>query len=69
MEAIVAVLEAARQAGERWVVVMGEPDFCRRFGCAPAFCYGLVDAYGSGVGSHSRCWHSTPEPSNRMEDW
>ena len=69
MEAIVAVLEAARQAGEGWVMVMGEPDFYRRFGFMPAPFYGLGDDYSGGVCSHSRCWRSNPEPTNRMEDW
>jgi putative acetyltransferase len=44
-----AGLEAARQAGERWVVVVGEPDFYVRFGFTPACSDGLGDAYGGGV--------------------
>jgi predicted N-acetyltransferase YhbS len=44
-----AGLEAARQAGQLRVVVLGAPDFHGRFGFTLASSFGLMDANGDGV--------------------
>ena len=41
-------LEACREAGFGWVVVLGEPAYYSRFGFAPAAEFGLTDEYGGG---------------------
>lgn len=43
-----AGLEACRAAGFRWAVVLGEPNYYRRFGFGPAAAVGLADEYGGG---------------------
>lgn len=40
-----AALEAAATAGERLVVVLGDPAYYGRFGFVPASCYGLTCTY------------------------
>ena len=42
-------LDACRQAGFAFVVVLGEPAYYRRFGFEPAGDWGLVDEYGGGA--------------------
>jgi putative acetyltransferase len=41
-------LDASRQAGFGWAVVLGEPEYYQRFGFRPAAEYGLIDEYGGG---------------------
>jgi putative acetyltransferase len=41
-------LATCRQAGHRLAVVLGDPDYYRRFGFAPARRSGLRDEYGGG---------------------
>lgn len=41
-------LDACRQAGFGWVVVLGEPSYYFRFGFRPALQFGLSDEYGAG---------------------
>ena len=48
-ELIRAGLEACRQAGYRWCVVLGEPEYYGRFGFEPGEHYGLEDEFGGGV--------------------
>jgi putative acetyltransferase len=43
-----AALEAARAAGERLVVVLGEPAYYGRFGFVPAATLGVTGPYGDG---------------------
>lgn len=45
---IEAGLSACRDSGYGWVVVLGEPDYYRRFSFAPAAEFGLCDEYGGG---------------------
>jgi putative acetyltransferase len=47
-ELIRAGLDACRQAGFTWAVVLGEPAYYSRFGFRPAPEYGLSDEYGGG---------------------
>jgi len=42
-------LEIARADGSGWGVVLGEPEYYRRFGFRPASSCGLNDAYGGGA--------------------
>lgn len=41
-------LELCRQRGYGFAVVLGEPEYYRRFGFVPAARFGLVDEYGGG---------------------
>ena len=41
-------LQACREAGWGWVVVLGEPAYYSRFGFLPAADFGLSDEYGGG---------------------
>jgi putative acetyltransferase len=41
-------LQACREAGFGWAVVLGEPEYYGRFGFRPASEYGLSDEYGGG---------------------
>ncbi len=43
-----AGLQACRQAGHRFVVVLGDPAYYSRFGFEPASKWGLSDEYGGG---------------------
>jgi putative acetyltransferase len=43
-----AGLDACRERGFGWVVVLGEPQFYSRFGFRPAAEFGLWDEYGGG---------------------
>lgn len=43
-----AGLDACREAGFGWVVVLGEPEYYGRFGFRPAAEFGLSDEYGGG---------------------
>lgn len=42
-------LQACRQVGFGWAVVLGEPDYYARFGFCPAGGFGLTDEYGGGT--------------------
>lgn len=42
-------LEACHHAGCGFVVVLGDPEYYRRFGFKPASDWGLVDEYGGGA--------------------
>lgn len=46
---IEAGLEACREAGYAWVVVLGDPAYYGRFGFAAATASGLRDEYGGGA--------------------
>jgi putative acetyltransferase len=48
-ELVRAGLEACREAGFGWVVVLGEPAYYSRFGLRPAAGFGLSDEYGGGA--------------------
>lgn len=48
-ELVRAGLEACREAGFGWVVVLGEPAYYARFGFRPAVEFGLSDEYGGGA--------------------
>jgi putative acetyltransferase len=47
-ELVRAGLEACRDAGFGWAVVLGEPAYYGRFGFRPACEFGLCDEYGGG---------------------
>jgi len=44
-----AGLEACRDAGLGWAVVLGDPHYYGRFGFRPAADFGLADEYGGGA--------------------
>jgi putative acetyltransferase len=48
MRLVRAGLDACREAGFGWVVVLGEPEYYGRFGFRPASEFGLSDEYGGG---------------------
>lgn len=48
-ELVHAGLQACRERGIGWVVVLGEPHYYARFGFRPATEFGLVDDYGGGA--------------------
>lgn len=48
-ELVRAGLQACRETGYGWVVVLGEPGYYARFGFQPATEFGLLDEYGGGV--------------------
>jgi putative acetyltransferase len=47
-ELVRAGLDACRDAGFRWAVVLGEPEYYSRFGFGAATQFGLFDEYGGG---------------------
>ncbi len=47
-ELVRAGLTACRDAGVRWAVVLGEPEYYGRFGFRAATDFGLTDEYGGG---------------------
>lgn len=47
-ELVCAGLDACRDAGFRWAVVLGEPEYYGRFGFRAASQFGLSDEYGGG---------------------